>query len=250
VYWNITDEVENDIISPLAQTLRNNNFEIQPTIEGLLSSQHFFDLDNAINTDDRKGALIKSPLELLTGTLRLFNVDFGNKSNPSRTNQIYAEALLPLYEDMGIEVYNPFDVAGYNAYYQYPDFNRNWITASNLGYRYQMIDRLLAGLVDVNGDPLNIKLDVMPMVLDLNNIADPSDANQIIDFFTKVLFPEIIKPERRDYFKTQILLDNFSEANWAGEWADFLNSRDDTAVRLQLEALVRELIQSPEYQLF
>ena len=44
---NISAEVENDIINPLAQDLYNNGYEIIPIIRKLLESQHFYDLDDS-----------------------------------------------------------------------------------------------------------------------------------------------------------------------------------------------------------
>ena len=60
--WNSSVEVE--IIEPLAQELILNNFELFPTVETLLSSEHFFDEDTSDNTDEIIGTLIhKLPAE-------------------------------------------------------------------------------------------------------------------------------------------------------------------------------------------
>ena len=135
MYYNINTEIENDIIVPLANTLRANNYEIKPVLEQLLKSQHFYDMDNAINEDDLQGAIIKSPLEITIGTLRFFDVTFPDATNYSELyNNIYS-AILGFLSDQGLDLLEPYEVAGYPAYHQNPDFNRNWISANYLANR-------------------------------------------------------------------------------------------------------------------
>ncbi|MFM9481361.1 DUF1800 family protein, partial [Streptomyces scabiei] len=52
VYYDIDDTIENNIITPLANILRTNNYEIKPVLSTLLQSQHFFDTLN-------RGCIIK-----------------------------------------------------------------------------------------------------------------------------------------------------------------------------------------------
>ena len=243
-------EIENDIIVPLANTFRTNNYEIRPVLEQLLNSQHFYDVDNTVKDDDTRGGLIKSPLELTLGTLRFLEVDFGDVTDLDRLYSIYNNGMFPLLSNQGLTVYEPFEVAGYSAYHQSPEFNRHWITASNLGYRYKMIDDLIAGFTDEDNNPLGVKVDVMKLVENPACVADPTTPNDILDFFVDYLFTQPIRPIRYEYFRDQILLDTLSIVNWENEWNMYLSSGDDLAVRGQIEALVRELIQTPEYQLF
>lgn len=250
VHYCITDEIENDIIVPMANTFRDNDYEIKPVLEQLFRSQHFFDADNTVNEDDTKGGLIKSPLELTIGTMRFFDLDFGDTSDLTKFYSIYRYNIFPMLRDQGLVVYEPFEVAGYEAYHQFPEYNRHWITASNLGYRYQLIDLLILGFTDEDNNPLGVKLDVLKLVENTNYVADPTLPNDIVDFFVDHLFTQGIRNERYEYFRDQILLDTLSIANWENEWAMYLSSGDDTSVRIQIEALVREMIQSPEYQLF
>lgn len=250
VHYCITDQIENDIIVPLAATFRNNNYEIKPVLEQLFSSQHFYDADNSINTDDTRGALIKSPLELSLGTLRSLEVDLGDVTNLERFYSIYTDNIIPILQNQGLVLYEPFEVAGYEAYHQFPEYNRHWITASNLGYRYQFIVNLLEGFTDKDDNPLGVKIDVLKFVDDPGCVSDPTLPNDIVDFFVDLLFTHPVRNERYEYFRDQVLLDTLSIRNWENEWNMFKSSGDDMAVRVQIEALVREMVQSPEYQLF
>ena len=56
--WN--EEVETDIITPLADLLIANNFEILPVVTTLLSSEHFYDADDSDATDNIIGSIIKN----------------------------------------------------------------------------------------------------------------------------------------------------------------------------------------------
>ena len=59
--------MELDIIQPLAGIFRNNNYDIKPVLETLLKSEHFFDAAN-------KGCFIKTPVDVVVGTLRTFGL--------------------------------------------------------------------------------------------------------------------------------------------------------------------------------
>src|SRR5690606_28860814 len=74
VYYDITPETETDIIEPLATTLVSNNYDITSVLEVLFQSEHFYDLDTPITSDNNIGAIIKSPMDLVIGTMRLFNL--------------------------------------------------------------------------------------------------------------------------------------------------------------------------------
>jgi len=62
VHADINDEIENDIIIPLASTFKNNNYELAPVLERLLKSQHFYNEDDYGNNIKIIGGMIKSPL--------------------------------------------------------------------------------------------------------------------------------------------------------------------------------------------
>ena len=64
VYFDITQEIETDIIEPLALILEQNNFQITSVLEVLLTSEHFYDMDSAPTDDNNIGAIIKSPTDV------------------------------------------------------------------------------------------------------------------------------------------------------------------------------------------
>ncbi len=241
VYYEITPEIETDIIEPLAATFRNGNYELQPVLQQLFRSEHFYDADNAIADDDNHAAIIKSPLELITGTIRYFGVPLPATGTQEYLDSMQNGVLGPMVLQ-GLRLMEPFEVAGYAAYHQNPDFNRNWISHNNLARRYEYISQVLTSM-----DDFGFQLDAVNYVE--NNITDPSDAQVIVQELVDDLLPEIITTERFDYFLNDILLDGLSMANWTTEWFTYQSSNDDSAVRAQLENLFNALMQSPEYQL-
>ena len=249
VYYEITEEVEQNVIEPLAQVCIENDYELSPVLHALLSSQHFYDNDNAVVEDDTTGAIIKSPLELTIGTLRFFQVMLPTSSDDlTMYYQTYKRVLLDELAEQGLPLYNPYEVAGYPAYHQSPGYHRNWISVNYLARRYEYAKDLIAGVYN-SDDQLLARLDVVAYVRDANNISDPFNATQLVRELTDYLLPEAISEERFTYFLKTILLDDLSEANWQTEWQNYLGTGDDSSVRVQLEKLFNTILQSPEYQL-
>jgi uncharacterized protein (DUF1800 family) len=245
VYYKIDDAIENDIITPLANTFIQNDYEILPVLSQLFRSTHFYDMDNAVEQDDNIGAIIKSPLELVIGTIRFFKNDVPDYQSDAESFYEYYKILLKQAADQGLDLYEPFEVAGYAAYHQRPGFNRNWISANYLALRYQFVARILAGLNPDNG----IDLDVLAYVDNTSHVQDPSDPDSIVSALVDYLLPEEIPEERYQYYKDVVLKDTLSTINWQFEWQNYKQTGDGSAVRAQIENLVIAITQSPEYQL-
>jgi len=251
-YAEITPEIESDVIEPLAATFRQNNYEMAPVLKQLLESVHFYDLDTDPTSDNIRGALIKSPVEVILSLYRYFEISFPdlNDTNTVTLNDlyrtIYANNLIRALEEQGIPIYNPYDVAGYDPYYQFPGFHRLWITPNNLANRYYFSKYLISGFENNQGQLL-AKLDIVPFVK--SKVLNPANAEEIVQLLTQDLLAEDLQPERYSYFLNNVLLDTLTTTSWAMEWNNYLQSNDDTAVRTQLEALVTAIVNSPEFQL-
>ena len=70
----ITDEIETDIIVPLANTLRNGNYEIKPVLQQLFSSQHFYAADTTTSVENILGGMIKPPIDMALQSISFFNL--------------------------------------------------------------------------------------------------------------------------------------------------------------------------------
>lgn len=246
VYYNITPEIETDIIEPLADALVNSNYDITSVLEILLQSEHFYDMDTPITSDNNIGAIIKSPVDILIGTLRLFNLTVPDKTTELESHYELYGQLINQLEDQGLPLFEPYDVAGYDPYFQYPDFHRYWISSNYLANRYKFAEFLISGFTGNNG--VLLQLNVVEFVE--GNCSDPSDPTLLVQELVKYLFPNSLDTDRFNYFRDAVLLDQLSAANWTSEWNAYLSSGSDVNVRLQLESLIMAMMQSPEYQLF
>jgi uncharacterized protein (DUF1800 family) len=241
-YYEITGEVQQDIVVPMAETLRSNGYELEPVLQQLFTSQHFFDQDNAIRTDDNKGAIIKSPLELTVHALRFFGIT--PPAAGEAQLEFYARTIYKPMELQGMNLYEPFEVAGYPAYHQTPFFNRAWISANYLARRYQYADLLLNGVE--NEGQLLAAINSLQFVE--ANINNPASAREVVQTFVDYMFPEIITDERFEYFLES--LDELGPDNWRLNWENYKRNGDPSMVRAHLDMMLRAIMQSPEYQLF
>lgn len=246
VYFDITPEIENDIIEPLANVLRANDYEIASVLEILLQSEHFYDEDTVPTNDDNMGAIIKSPMDLVIGTMRLFSLQVPDRTTDLEAHYQLYQSLIHELSSQGLDIFEPYDVAGHDPYFQLPDFQRYWISSNYLANRYKFIEHILVG-ISANGNEL-MRLDFVQFVRD--NCSDPANATTLVQELVDWLFPITLSTERFNYFRDAVLLDQLSEINWSVEWNNYMTTSNDTNVRLQLEALALAMMQSPEYQLY
>ncbi len=210
LYYDISDEVELNIITPMAQNLRENNFVIKPALRLLFESEHFFD-QNFV------GAQIKSPIDFNIGFVRQLEVDFPSEND-----------LLPLY-NLWFEIFNseniqlqsvsdPPDVAGWKAYYQEPSFYRTWISAVTLGERDAFVNKLLSS----NGIKKNgVAIKVNPFKI-LDQLENPSDPNEVITQFTALLLPVTLSEEAKNVLK-EALIPGLPDFEWTLEYSSYKN---------------------------
>ncbi len=245
VYTDITPEIENDIIIPLASTFRSNNYEMLPVLEQLFSSQHFYNEDGSAT--DSIGALIKSPLDLVLGTTRFFKVSAAAVS-PDLPE--FIESWNDLTEHarvQGMEILEPTEVAGWPAYHQGPDYGRNWLSSNTLTLRFDFIGKFINGKEPDNGN-MNMSLDVLAYVSDPVNISNPGDPNSLIDELITDLYPFGIDTAKRDLLKGNLLDAGDPDYYWTTAWINYTNTGDDNVVRVRVENLLKAMLESAEYQ--
>ncbi len=121
-FWRefISDEPVPDEVHRLAGIFRDSGYQITPLLRALLTSPHFWAPEN-------RGVLIKSPVDLIVGTTRLFAL-------PISTTR-----LLPrLSRQLGQDVFDPPNVKGWPG-------GTQWITTTTLLDRWQVLQRALRG---------------------------------------------------------------------------------------------------------
>lgn len=240
---NITQEIENDIIEPLAITFRAH-YNLEAVVTQLLKSKHFYDADDSDNTDEIIGGLIKSPLDLVLQSLSLTDypvphaIDNGeNHYKHFYFNQMINNVLIP----SGHEIFRPPSVAGFPPNYESPDFDKFWFNTSTIISRYNLANLLL----DRNATKTTF------YVADFvrNHVSDPTNPEILVAELADILFPESIDADRVQYFATDILLEggSISPITWEHEWNNG-NMVPDSGVEEALKPLFKALIWSQEFQ--
>jgi len=252
---NITDEVNQDIIYPLAQTLKDNNYELKPTLEQLLTSQHFYDEDDNSAEDEIIGSLIKSPMDLALHAFNFFELAIPDpRENPKdHYDRFYRNAVYGIMFDRAeFKTFAPPSVAGYPAYYQEPGFGRNWVDANTIVARYSLGEMLLTGRrVLAGGDLGGVQLDIVDFVRNSGHFATPEDAESVVRTLVDFMLCEDLDQDRFEYFYNDIFLEGgLMPQNWLFEWQKYINSGDDSDVKIPLSNLITAIMYAPEYQLF
>lgn len=244
--------IDTAVITEMANTLVSNNYKMQPVIENLLRSQHFYEAGAGTVTDDNFGGIIKSPIDLIVPTLRFFEVPIPDMTTATTAYYEATREIVNTVYNQAMSFYEPYDVAGYEAYHQFPIYHRFWITPNTLPNRYNFIRGVITST-----EPGMFKVNVYDYVR--NNIpnAIAADARLLVIELAKYLLPVTdnltyddaaddlsgLTAKRITYFKERFL-QTFDEAYWTTRWNEGAGDLRD-----QLEYLFNALMQSPEYQL-
>ncbi len=243
------EDIEQNIIIPLADDLYNNGYEILPVVKRLLESQHFFDAADSDPTDEIIGSIIKSPLQLLSSTIT--NLGF-NIPDPENDMENYYKFVMffmrnTYFPMAGMNVFAPDTVAGHPAIYQSPDFDRHWFSSSTILARYRLIECLITGRNKLGGNGFfGSELDTVAFVE--NTSANPGNIYYLVDEIANILYPNPIDQDRVDYF-SELILEGYPSYYWTDTWDEYLATGDNTIVKTRLDLLIGAMINAPEYQL-
>lgn len=247
--WN--DDVETNIIEPLAADLRTNGYQLQPVLLKLLSSEHFYDEDDSDSTDNKIGAIIKHPMQLWTEIISALQVNLVNANQQENWEEYYLYffrnfAHNSCFSGAGFQMFAPDSVAGYPADYQKPNFDRQWFSSATIVARYKMIESFLAGRNLIAGWGRFVSV-VDSIAYVENAISNPFSAETIVIEISDYLYTEAIDDTRIEYFKG-FLTNTLGDAYWTGAWGEYLNG-DDTTARIRLDELLTAMVNAPEFQL-
>lgn len=239
VYYDITDEVELNVIEPLAEIFRNNNYQILPVMETLLKSEHFFD---AVN----KGCFIKTPVDLVVGTLRTFDLQIPASTHWDGFEQQYIQNVM--LANMQMVPGDPPNVAGWQAFRQFPQYYRMWINSDTARNRNFYTDILTAAAFESVNDAMGIDHFSFS-----DQFSNPSDPNVLIDETIQLLLPQPISDTKKALLKNILLSGLPNDFYWTNAWNDYVNNPNDPmaeeVVRVRLTILHNYILKLPEYQL-
>jgi len=257
---NISAEVETDIIEPLATQLRNNGYQHEVVLKRLLKSEHFYDDDDNDSTNEIIGGKMKSPLEMFIVSTNLLDIqntdtDLENLFGSPRQHNIHNEH----FRNVGYDFRGPNTVEGYPGFYDAPGYSKNWFSANYIYERFTYGISFRRGRRRNTSGYIPYQCDMVQWVE--NNVDDPNgpgtvpapvgaaDATKLVDDMLTYLLPEMPTGDRYDYFENK-LLGGLSPINWYFSWVEYLNTNDDSNVRVGIESLYDAIMSSPEFQTF
>ena len=205
-----------EIISQLAETFVENDWEIAPVLEQLFKSEHFFSEANI-------GVIIKSPYDLF--------LNYFNEVGYQITEEEEIGAIHYFTGMLGQELALPVDVAGWQG-------NRTWIDTSRLTGRW----RILSWKVYDTMEKFPNRLSELAFEITGENTNDPALVTQkVIDYFLPASLhtPELYE-RATTIFKVDIPQNYFDNEEWNLNW---------DSVPWQMTSLIQYIIRIPEYQL-
>lgn len=253
VKGGISPEVENDIIIPLARDLHDSGYEIAPIIRKLLESLHFYDLDDNDASDETIGGMIKSPIQQLSETCTYLQASIPNPAtDPFNYYQVFWNFTNTVFlRNSNMKLFEPESVAGHLAYYQAPDYDKKWISASTLIAKYKLGDSLLDGINRINGsNDIAAKISISEVIKNSVIVSNPSDANILTAELCNALFAQETDSERITYFMNTFLLQGLASYYWTSAWNSFITTNDNSVVESRLKLLVTKILRAPESQMF
>tara|TARA_B100000809_G_scaffold138899_1_gene136502 strand:- start:299 stop:1921 length:1623 start_codon:yes stop_codon:yes gene_type:complete len=237
----ISEDIETHIIEPLAENIRNNNYEIEPALKILLASEHFFE-----NTF----CMIKSPIDLILSATKSLLLS----APTSSINEEYEFALI-LYlatSDIGQSIFHHPDVAGWKAYYQKPLYYKTWVNNYLLPKRLEYCKVLVTGGILLIDEKSYIVPPLVPVLLIVSSITTAEDPIILIRSLTNQLFNYEISQNQIDSLK-DILIPGLPDFEWTIEYLDYLEDPSDNDLRTSIENKLRNLIgtmvQMSEFQI-
>lgn len=214
VYYDIDSTVESNVIVPLANIMRTNNYEILPVIQALFASEHFFDADTY-------GSHIKSPIDVIFGQFKEMEIALPNNSDLLQYYTVYSEMFTGSYVLRQLP-YDPPNVSGWEAYYQKPLMHENWITTDTIANRNKFSVYYLIGY---SKRSFKIGVDVINFTKGFSN---PSDPNILIDDAVGFLHTIPLTNDLKAHLKTILLYGQAQDYNWTNAWNDHINNPTDT----------------------
>lgn len=236
----IDENAEQNVIQPLAEIFRNNDFEIRPVLEALVKSAHFHDML-------LEGAIIKSPAEFLYGIWRSMEMQYPDPNDLAKLRLTHAHlhwAMVPL----GMEIGDPPGVAGWTAYYQAPLYDKTWITAGSIVSRARLTDEWTFSGFTLDEEH-TVPMDLLAFVDRLHNGQDP---NALIQETSQLLLGISASESLRNELKSILLSGQDADSYWTDAWLTYKNNPSEenrSIVENRLKSTFQALFQLPEFQL-
>ncbi len=221
IYKNFVHQQSNlnyaqPVINEMANILRSNNYEIAPLMKILLKSKLFY-------SDDIISSLVKNPLDLMLGSVKMLNINFDPSVITTRLNYIITQA-----SAAGQYILDPPDVQGWVGY-------RQWLSTISMPTRNAFAESIVTGL-QKNGQPIGFSVDALNFAL---SFSEPNNAVQLIKDMTEHLLRLIPTPRQMNVL-LEIMLDGSLVQNW------YIN---DPLAPSRIKKYLKALVNLAEFQI-
>lgn len=203
-------EPDQNFVNSLSELIINSQYELKPILLTLLTSQHFFD-------EQFYGSMIKSPLDLVIGTVRLLSA-----------NSIKPDYALNTMTTLNLDLLNPPDVEGFKMHH-------NWITTTTLPTRQKFTNGIIDGKTYDGQNAPELKINVLEF---MKNFPDVLTAEDVIKAVSAYMIP---------FELSENLVKGWVDDIFGGY--DWRITAQDANKEAKLNLLLREIMQLPEFQL-
>jgi uncharacterized protein (DUF1800 family) len=255
-YPIINETVEKNVIVPMADLLRKNNYELKVPLRALLGSTHFFDTSFY-------NSMIKSPIEFMFGfykefDMNLFNTTTGGDipkrfSDPLTANFYKFRNLQWEMSNIGLNYTDPPSVSGWPAYYQEPVYDLFWINSDTIAKRSNSGNGLAKwgaylGSGDTKGN-VHLQIDKIKFV---SLLKSPDNIDLVIDETVERIMCAPISTKAKERIKASVLGGNAPSYYTQLYQAHMSKQTEETRSILsnRLENLFGALFQMGEIHLF
>lgn len=235
----ITPSVVSEVIKPLAQQFRNSGYEIAPVLQKLFASEHFF-------SEEIIGGMMRSPADLVVGTMRAANT-YRIPTATVERDKFFERAQTSMAQQQ-MDLVEPTNVAGYEAYYQEPSFDLLWLTTATLPIRNDFATKLV---LNINNGALKFPvIETVKLALTIQGVEDPQI---LIKGLNEMFFALDFSQSQTDRIIDEVLMQGTPSYGWTDEWNAYLAAPTNTAaiakVKTRLDRVIPFLFKMAEIHL-
>lgn len=213
----VSPTINQSIVDTMASTFINQNWEIEPVLNQLFKSEHFFD-------QEAIGVIVKSPYDLM---MSFYNeLDFAYDG----TEDDFASMSRYMGNNLGQDIFQPIDVAGWQR-------NHDWINSSTLTGRWLSMEYASWTLWNASEEQYR----VFGRELAQNSTDPVVITRSVVDFF-------ISKPlhSASDYDIADSIFRWEIPVNY---WEDNIWNWNFGSAPFQMILLIQHIFRMPEFQL-
>lgn len=241
VHHDISEDIETNIIEPLASLIRTSDYDIVPALKVLFKSEHFY---------QSTACMIKSPLDLMMSATR--GLDIQPPTGNVEKEYDHAYHIYIMSADLEQALFYHPDVAGWKAWYQEPQFDKLWINNLMLPKRHEFCRLMVEGGLFSYNDVNYSITDLVPVLDIVKQIPEAPDPNSLITVLADMMFNYSITDTQIANLK-DVLIPGLPDFEWTVEYSSYLSNPADqslaTSVENKLKSLFSVMVRMSEFQI-